>query len=158
MDQEDWMPPARKAALLLQMSSFQMSYSLVQIQMLLRLPSLEHRPYICREMGVRTAVASEHMARLDIAYSAVAMVMVRSIPNRYMMLAMASNYRQVRSPQGGSNKDGEEQSNLHDGSGRLDDICWEGSSFISNIRSGVRNTGQLKSPTVSRLNWKGWWH
>ena len=121
--------------------------------MLPRSPSLEHRPYICREMGVGTAVASEDMARLDIAYTTVAMVVVRSIHNRYMMVAMAGNYRQVRSPLGGSNKDGEEQSNLHDGSGRLDVICWEGCSFISNLRSGIRNSGQLKSPEFSRLNW-----
>ena len=59
-------------------------------------------------------VPSVHMARLDIPYTTVAMVVVRSIPNRYMMVAMASYYRQVRSPLGGGNKDGEEQSNLHD--------------------------------------------
>ena len=63
-------------------------------------------------------VTSEHMTRLDMSYNTVSMmVMMVTIPSRYMMVTMANNYREMRSSHGGRDKVGEQESNnwnIHD--------------------------------------------
>ena len=63
-------------------------------------------------------VTSEHMTRLDMSYNTVSMmVMMVTIPSRYMMVTMANNYREMRSSHGGRDKEGEKESNnwsIHD--------------------------------------------
>ena len=67
---------------------------------------------------VNMVVPSEHMTRLDMSYNTVSMmVMMMTIPSRYMMVTMANNYREMRSSQGGRDKEGEQETNnwnIHD--------------------------------------------
>ena len=69
-------------------------------------------------MNETLVVASEHMTRLDMSYNTVSMmVMMVTIPSRYMMVTMANNYREMRSSHGGRDKEGEQESNnwnIHD--------------------------------------------
>ena len=96
-------------------------------------------------------VSSEDMARLDMSYNTVSMmVMMVTIPSRYMMVTMANNYREMRSSHGGRDKEREKESNnwnIHDLLNIFLD-CEDSVTVLSFIVRSSEFSDQAKLPRI----------